>query len=179
MNRYEMFSVLLNVMDSLRQAGSWCGETHVQKAAYLLKHFSGVELPQEFVLYKHGPYSFDLSNDLGTMLAYGLIELESKGKYGPTIIPTALGQKLMREKRITPQRKRRIQFIASKFAGKGVSDLERLATAYFLTCQRPIRQRTDVKGRAEELVSIKPHVSLAAAISAVKEVDSWRDLSSH
>jgi hypothetical protein len=160
-------------MDSLRAAGSWCGETHVQKAAYLLKEFCDVPLPQKFVLYKHGPYSFDLSKDLGAMFAYSLIELELKGRYGPTIIPTDAGRKLMRENKVVPGLKRKADFVAAKFGTQGVADLERLATAYFITSRASQRIRKDVARRAAQLVKIKPHVTLRDATAAVVEIDSW------
>jgi hypothetical protein len=49
------------IIKELADAGSWCGETHIQKTAYVAKELLGVPIAASFILYKHGPYSFDLS----------------------------------------------------------------------------------------------------------------------
>ncbi len=61
MNRLQRAAVLLTLLDALKQRGSWCGETHLQKSVYILQELFGVQLGFTFVLYRHGPYSFDLS----------------------------------------------------------------------------------------------------------------------
>ena len=52
--------MVLTLARKIRNRGSWCGETHLQKAVYLLQDLAGVETGLEFVLYKHGPFSFGL-----------------------------------------------------------------------------------------------------------------------
>ena len=60
MERLQRAAILTELMDRLRADGSWCGETHVQKATYFLQEVLGVQTGFEYILYKHGPYSFDL-----------------------------------------------------------------------------------------------------------------------
>ena len=57
-------ALLAELIEKLQENGSWCGETHVQKCAYFLEDLLGVPVGCEFVLYKHGPYSFDLHDAL-------------------------------------------------------------------------------------------------------------------
>ena len=57
-------AIILKLLDSFKKHGSWCGETHIQKSAYCLKEIAGVPLDYEFILYKNGPFSFDLRDDL-------------------------------------------------------------------------------------------------------------------
>ena len=67
MDRLQRASVLLALNEQLRAAGSWAGETHMQKATYFLQHLMGVPLAFDFILYKHGPFSFDLRDELTAM----------------------------------------------------------------------------------------------------------------
>jgi hypothetical protein len=49
MNRLQRAALLTTLADKLRDAGSWCGETHLQKAAYLLQTL--LQVPLGFSLY--------------------------------------------------------------------------------------------------------------------------------
>ena len=60
MDRIKNVAILLQLIGSLKKYGSWGGETHVQKATYSLQQLKSVPLNFHFVLYKHGPFSFDL-----------------------------------------------------------------------------------------------------------------------
>ena len=64
MNEMEKNVVLLSFIDFMRAKGSWCGETHVQKGTYFFQELMGVPLGFHFILYKHGPFSFDLRNQI-------------------------------------------------------------------------------------------------------------------
>lgn len=87
MERLAREAVLLSLVEKLRQAGSWCGETHVQKATYFLQEVAGVPLGFPFILYKHGPFSFDLRDELTAMRADGFLTLEPRDPYGASLGP--------------------------------------------------------------------------------------------
>jgi uncharacterized protein YwgA len=55
---YKKASLVLAVIRSLKQHGSWTGKTHVQKSLFLIKAATQIDVPFTFVLFKHGPYSF-------------------------------------------------------------------------------------------------------------------------
>ncbi|MCL6557372.1 MAG: hypothetical protein K6U74_00970, partial [Firmicutes bacterium] len=57
-------ALLLSLVKAMESQGSWCGETHIQKCSYFLQAMLGVPLGFEFILYKHGPFSFDLRDEL-------------------------------------------------------------------------------------------------------------------
>jgi len=128
-----------------------------------------VPLDFRFILYKHGPFSFDLRADLAAMHAKSFISLriQSLG-YGPSLLPGPLADLL---KKIYPVSSRRhlpqIQFLAASFGAKRVTELERLATALFVTLEK----RAPSGERAARLNALKPHVSLLEAATAVDEVD--------
>ena len=71
MNRLQRAAVLLTLLEQLQARGSWCGETHVQKSVYFLQDLLQVPLGFEFVLYKHGPYSFDLNDEITAVQLHG------------------------------------------------------------------------------------------------------------
>jgi hypothetical protein len=62
-----------------------------------------------------------------------------------------------------------ISFIAEKLGAKGVADLERLATALYVTQ----RAGTDasIDKRAAKLTALKPHITRDDAVAAAMEVD--------
>ena len=64
MERLQKAAILTELADQLRREGSWCGHTHMQKATYFLQDLLEVPTGYEFILYKHGPYSFDLSEEM-------------------------------------------------------------------------------------------------------------------
>ena len=87
MTQTEQSAILLQVAVQLNKNGSWTGETHVQKATFLLQKLLGVPVGFDFVLYKHGPFSFDLRDLLNQMEAERHIRLEEQPyPYGPKIV---------------------------------------------------------------------------------------------
>jgi len=162
-------AVLVALIKSLRSKGSWCGETHIQKAAFFLKTLTGVPIDFDFILYKHGPFSFDLRDELSVMRAYGLLALEANYPYGPSILDTEAGKSLIdRFPKTLGKYEKQISFIADKLGDKGVVDLERLATAYYVTLEN---SQSGVDARAEEIVALKPHIEPESAQKAVQDVD--------
>src|SRR5258707_96416 len=82
-------AVLGLLIREMREKGSWTGETHIQKGAFLLQELMGVNLGLDFVLYRHGPFSFDLRDELSSMQADELLALVLRREgYGPSFIPT-------------------------------------------------------------------------------------------
>src|SRR5712692_9118533 len=88
MRRLQRIVILADLASRLGKYGSWCGETHLQKATYFLQELGKVPLGYSFVLYKHGPFSFDLRDELTAMRADGLLELRPQPPYGPSLVPT-------------------------------------------------------------------------------------------
>jgi len=162
-------AVLLALIDSLHEEGSWCGETHIQKAAFFLKTLATVPIDFDFILYKHGPFSFDLHDELSVMRGYGLVDLEVSYPYGPRIVSTEMGKSFQtRFPKTITQYEKHVGFIAEKLGSKGVVELERLATAYYLTLKT---SGDSPEKRAKAIVELKPHISLESAKEAVFEVD--------
>lgn len=163
-------AVIVTLINALREKGNWCGETHIQKAAFFLKNLTGVPIDFDFILYKHGPYSFELHDELNVMRAFELLDLEINYPYGPRIATANMGIKLRERFPKKPaQYEKQISFIADKLGDKGVVDLERLATAYFVTLENA---ESDADARAKAIVALKPHIKPDAAKKAVLDVDA-------
>ncbi len=169
MKRLEGWAILLRLIETLRENGSWCGETHVQKATYFLKRLLNVPLEFDFILYKHGTYSFDLRAELTALRAYSILELEPHSQYGPSICPGDNAEQLEKHfARRADRYARKIKFVAEKFGSKGVVELERLSTALYVTLEEAKRPP---EARASRIHQLKPHVSIEDARGAVAEID--------
>lgn len=176
MKRMAQVAVLLSLVEQLDENHSWCGETHIQKATYLLKEMFGAELEYEFILYKHGPYSFDLSDELGRLRADGFVKVIPHDPYGPNILPGNNWQNLKTKfpKTINKYQKA-TTFLGSWLGSKRVSDLEKLATAFYVTKEDHVDP--SVESRAERITDLKPHISYSEAEAALNEVDAKRNKS--
>jgi hypothetical protein len=162
--------VLLSFVERLKQAGSWCGETHIQKATYFLQELLGVPLGFNFILYKHGPYSFDLKDELTAQMADGLLVVTPRSPYGPSILPGNNSATFLDQfPKTRVQFREQAEFVASRFGAKGITDLERLATALFVT-KRELPKGT-AEERAARINQLKPHVPLDVAHDAVLAID--------
>jgi uncharacterized protein YwgA len=163
-------AILVKLIKSLRSKDSWCGETHIQKAAFFLKKLTGVPIDFDFILYKHGPFSFDLHDELKVMLAFDLLALEACYPYGPRVAVTDMGNALVeRYPKTLARYEKQIDYIADKLGDKGVVDLERLATAYYVTLENPSKNKNI---RVEAIVELKPHIKPESARQAVQDVDA-------
>lgn len=171
MNRLAQEAVIVGLARRLHDRGSWSGETHLQKATYLLRELFGVPFDFDFILYKHGPFSFQLRDELGSMRADRLLEREVQvPPYGPRIVVTERGKELEeRFGRTMERHAEALEWVADRLGDRGVMDLERLATALWVTRELP--EGTSLQDRAGALHAVKPHVSMADAADAVRELD--------
>jgi len=165
MNREQRFLFLTKVIHALGEKDSWCGETHIQKASYLIQHLSGEET-FSFILYKHGPFSFDLRDDLENMRAYDLIQYQIMPVgYGARIIlNTPNAAKLTGE--LSSDCNASIEKTVNEIGNANVAELERLATALYFTRHGPKGDQ-----RVDAIVEVKPHISRTDAASAVHRID--------
>jgi len=148
-------------MNALLERSSWCGETHIQKSAYFVQEVAAVDLGAEFILYKFGPFSFDLRDQIARMRSEGFIDLHPNPPYGPSLRPSHFSEWLASVGLVERGERDRIDAVADFIGGKGVTELERLATALYA-----LRTMPDVsqESRAAYIHSVKPHVSVDDAM---------------
>jgi uncharacterized protein YwgA len=169
--RLQRAALLTELADRMTRRGSWCGETHVQKSSYFLQHLLDVPLDYDFIFYKFGPYSFDLSSELAAMEADELVKLRVRHPgYGPTIVPTEDSKTLRERYPITLGKyEGAVEFVSQKLGTKTVTELERLATALYVS--RESGADSGVSYRAKRICELKPHIGLEDARAAVAEYD--------
>lgn len=174
MERLQKAAVLTRLLDRLRDHGSWGGETHVQKAAYCLQTLLGVPLDFQFVLYRYGPFSFDLRDELTALRADDLLGLEIRAPYGPKLVTTEQG-KIWQDRypKTLGRYEAAIEFVARALGQEDVAGLEKVATALYVTEQ--LGAASPVEARAARLHEVKSHIPLDAAREAVRRLDRIRE----
>jgi hypothetical protein len=171
MDRLRKAAILTRLAQMLREKGSWCGETHMQKATYFLQQMLKAPFGYEFILYKHGPFSFDLRDELSALQADDLLVMEPQPiPYGPKLAATQGAQRLQERfprtlRRIGPS----LQFVVDTLGDRGGADLERLGTALYVTAD--LGSSASVPQRAREVSKFKSHIPVAEAAVAVREID--------
>ena len=168
MQLLERYAVLLKLVRAMNEADSWSGETHIQKSVFFLQEALATELGYGFILYKHGPFSFDLRDDLIAMRADEFLELRVRHPdYGPSYVPGRRAS-LLAASAATPENlERRIEFVARRIAPRPVAELEVLATALYT--------RKEMRGSSDEVLAqriheLKPHVSVSRASEALTQL---------
>jgi len=89
---FRKHAYVLAIVDCLHENGSWTGKTHVQKSLSLLRDRGEVEVPFEFVLYRHGPYSFEVESAIEEMLIACGVNWK-RGNITWTATPKIIGMK--------------------------------------------------------------------------------------
>jgi hypothetical protein len=168
MQQFQRASIVLTLGNKLRSNGTWTGETHVQKATFVMQELLRVPTGFEFVLYKHGPFSFDLRALLSAMEADGFIRWVPQYPYGPSMEAGGSAEQLLTQ---FPKKPReygsQIDFVTRKLGPYRVTDLEKLATGLYVT-----HEGSGTTGqRAARIHELKPHISIAEAQRAVAELD--------
>ncbi len=172
MNYPERATVITVLVDCMHKSGSWAGSTHVQKSVYFLQTLLDVPLKYDFTLYKHGPYSFDLKEELTQMRIDGFLDLKTKpAPFGPSFVSSDLGEGL-RKSALVKKYDEPIKFVSQKVSNKGVAALERISTALFVTHDKP---EASLEERALRINELKPHISIVSATNALKELEGLRE----
>jgi uncharacterized protein YwgA len=161
--------VVLSLADSLREKESWSGETHIQKGVYFLKELVHVPFSYEFVLYRHGPFSFQLRDHLNALRGDGMLDVVPQRPYGPMLRVTDFGREICsRFPRTMREHRQAVEFVADRIARLSVADLERLSTALFVT--RASAAATPLE-RAALINQLKPHIPVREAEEGVRKID--------
>jgi uncharacterized protein YwgA len=171
MNDLQRSAIVATLVKECRARHSFCGETMVQKSVFFLQKLLHVPLEFDFQLYIYGPFSFELQRHLSSMMADDMIAVRSLD-YGSTFEPGE--QVAYLEKHSAPtieQHRKAVAFVLDHLAGRGVKQLERLATALYFTVTT---EDASVDGRSAKIREVKPHIGDSEARQAVEEVDRWR-----
>ena len=173
MERQERWALVAQLVSEMRENGGWAGETHIQKGLYFLQDLLNLPSGYDFILYKHGPYSFDLHDDLGRMRANLILDIEPHLPYGPSFDLGRRGKHVVSRggenlSRFGPH----IRFVADSFGDKDVRTLEGFATALYVKNENP---DGSPRSWGDRVMALKPHISLIdaqTAITSVSEIEA-------
>ena len=145
---------------ALNESGSRTSRTHIQKLLYFANVWNiGNVPPFEFVLYDHGPYSFELDRTL--------LLMESFNAFTRVADPDGFGSRYSVEGEGKEEVSSAPLIRLAKWLGPlGVRDLEARATCEFLRNEGSKDVRTHIK-------RIKPHLSedeIAEALSGIEKM---------
>lgn len=163
-------AILGAFVETVRSKGRPCGETLLQKAAFVMKELLGVPLTDEFRIHYYGPFSFQLRNRLSLLEAEEFLRVSPRDLGVTYDTGERFSQLRERLAATISQYRRAIDFAASQLGSLGVKELEPLTTALFVTRQQP---KADAGARVARLMQIKPHVKSAEARAAIAKVDAW------
>ena len=168
---YRQAAILAAFVEKVRSTGRDCGETLMQKAAYVMKELFGVPLSDEFRIHYYGPFSFQLRDRLASMEADDIVR----------VLPREMGVTYEVGERFPQLRSRfasdiaavsrAITFTADQLGSLGVKKLEPLTTALYVTREKP---GASVHERTHRLREIKQHIDETEATLAVETIDRWR-----
>jgi uncharacterized protein YwgA len=170
-------ALVLEVVSQLHANGSWTGKTHVQKAFFLLQSRSALQKktdftenkltshdsPFEFVLYRHGPYSFELEHAIEEMSSYKALRIEPMNSYGVSLWGSTNVAFLREKAPLTEEEKAEINSVCRFIGNHDVKTLEQWATAVWIRQREGICETPEVAKRLHE---VKPHISVADAMLA-------------
>ena len=163
MNEIDRGVLLCHLVAAMGRAKSWAGETHMQKSVMFLQKLLDVPLGYQFVLYKHGPFSFDLRSELAVMRARLQLDVEPHLGYGPSFTLGRWGERAIWQ---PTNYDHEIEFVANRISPKDTRLLEQLSTAFFLTDKYPRQTSGQI---AQEINRLKPHISIEQATQAIED----------
>jgi hypothetical protein len=164
---FHCHALVLAMIETLRAQQSRTGKTPIIKGLYLAKA-AGLDVPFELFLYKHGPYSTDIEDNLDQMKSYGAIDVEPAfDGYGVKLSPGENAGFVKKQAALSAEEMATLEKVCRFIRHKNVSQLERLATAAWIRKEEGIEDPDLVARRLNEL---KPHISLTDAREADREV---------
>jgi len=163
---FRMHAIILKIIESLQANGSWTGKTHIQKSIFLFQETTPVDKLFTFVLYKHGPYSFEIEDELEQMKSYAAISIKAVGQVGVELKPSVNAAYVEDHAALSSTERQNIEKIGEFVGAKNVMELERIATTVWVRSREGLTDSTAVAARVHAL---KPHVSISDALTADKE----------
>ena len=157
MNKY---AFLLKIIEELNRMGSWSGNTHIQKIAGLTQSITNFR-PYVFVMHHYGPYSFELKNDLDTLVSAGLVE-RTIDDYGYHYKLTEKGSKFLRNSEIDEEIIGVLRGLTTYLGKAPVYVLELISAVDY------VLQRYDESQVVTIVEKLKPHFSRDAIKKALE-----------
>jgi hypothetical protein len=167
---YRQAAIIAAFVEKVRSLGYLCGETLLQKAAFVMKELFDVPLRDEFRIHYYGPFSFQLRERLASMEADDIVRVRPRDLGVTYDVGERFPQLRSRYAADLAAQANAIAFVASELGSLGVKRLEPLTTALYVTRRQP---KSSVEDRVRRLREIKQHIEEPEARSAMITVDKW------
>lgn len=148
----DKYAIILQTIESLNRAGSWSGNTHIQKTIELAQSLANREI-YKFTLHHYGPYSFELRDDLDALVNAGLVKRDAD-EYGYHYKLTERGRKYLKENRPTEDVAVAINEISETFGKENTLILELISTIDYTFRKFDVDDDENV---AKIVKRLKPH----------------------
>lgn len=146
----------------------WCGESYLQKVSYIAKTALKLPLSMPFLLYKRGPYSFELKALLLELRANRLVMLAPEGHYGPSY--AVVDNVVMKQLRThVGEHSEVVEPLVKCLSRKSIAELEAFSTAVMFWAS----QHEDADKYADELNELFPSISRPDAAATVEEARAF------
>jgi hypothetical protein len=165
---FQKHVLILAMIEALSAQGARCGKTAVVKGLLLAESAGLLEPRFRFFLYKHGPYSTEVLDDVERMVSYDAVAVEpGLDGYGVLLKPAKMASYVKQQSPLSDEARAVIDRVCGFIRQRNVLHLERLATAAWIRTREAIDDPDDV---AQRLHALKPHISLEAAREADRQV---------
>lgn len=116
------------IVGLVQNAQARLGKTQVQKLVYFAQQ-CGVPLGYKYEIYHYGPYSFELSHDLGSLDSLGVLNVDSDPSgFGFDISVGKFAERF----KIEPKYQKKIEKVTNQFGLNTPAQLEVKATVHFV-----------------------------------------------
>lgn len=131
------------------------GKTQLQKLVYFLQN-AGVPLDYRYEIYHYGPYSFELSDEMGSLDSLGILNVESDPSgFGFNITSGKFAEKYQ----IGKKYQRKLEKVLVDFSSDTPAQLEVKATIHFVQKIMEKRGSIDQSKVTKKVKLLKPQFS--------------------
>ena len=167
MDRLKKATLISEMLDRITAKGSWAGETHLQMCLFLLQEMREVPTGYFFQIYRYGPYSFDLHDEIIQLRGDRIVSLVPR-KYGSSLKNSRISLKFRKHFPKTLEKySADMDFIAEHFGNLNADGLGVLATAYYFILQDKASSDEEI---AKKVKKAKPYISILEGIEVTKKV---------
>ncbi len=138
------------IVELVQNAQARLGKTQVQKLVYFAQQ-CGVPLGYKYEIYHYGPYSFELSHDLGSLDSLGVLNVDSDpAGFGFDISVGKFAERF----KVGAKYQKKIEKVTNQFGLNSAAELEVKATVHFV--HSVIREKVAAgKMRAEVIQKVR------------------------
>ncbi len=176
MDLLRKIALVSELLDRIRANNVWAGPVHLQKSMFFLQEMRGVPLDFEFVLYRYGPYSFELQDEIEYIRGSGFLKWFFHDSPGyATGLETTEASRNIRDKlpKLMDKYEDDLAFVSENIGPMRSMQLERVSTSFYYMV-KGLEGDEDI---AREVCKVKPHIDYSDAAEAVQQVRQFAEQS--